>query len=120
LPGGTTPEKIAKLLLPKAKRVVAGSTDGALDLLRKKKVKAMMADCPYTSVTSFKYQDKGFPHSLHRPSVPITPMQDSSLHKTLFSQSGSDAASSGATGFSSSWAGGCNASCPWPSGSMSA
>ncbi len=53
VPAGTTTEKIAKLMLPKAKLVIAGSTDGALDLLRKKKVKAMMADYPYTSVTSF-------------------------------------------------------------------
>lgn len=60
VPAGTTTEKIAKALLPKAKMVVAGSTEETLDLLRKKKVKALMADYPYTSVTSFKYQDKGF------------------------------------------------------------
>jgi polar amino acid transport system substrate-binding protein len=60
VPKGTTTEKIAKIVLPKAKLVVAGSTEDTLDLLRKKKVKALMADYPYTSVTSFKYKDKGF------------------------------------------------------------
>ena len=77
VPAGTTTEKIAKLMLPKAKLVIAGSTDGALDLLRKKKVKAMMADYPYTSVTSFKYQDKGFvanpPFSVEPIGIAIRP-----------------------------------------------
>lgn len=60
VPKGTTTERIAKVVLPKAKLVVAGSTEDTLDLLRKKKVKALMADYPYTSVASFKYKDKGF------------------------------------------------------------
>jgi len=57
---GTTTEKIAKIMLPKAKLVVVGSTEAALDQLKKKKVKALMADYPYTSVISFRYKDKGF------------------------------------------------------------
>jgi polar amino acid transport system substrate-binding protein len=60
VPKGTTTEKIAKMTLPKAKLVVAGSTEETLDLLLKKKVKALMADYPYTSVASFKYSNKGF------------------------------------------------------------
>lgn len=60
VPKGTTTEKIASLTLPKANLVVVGSTEETLDLLMKKKVKALMADYPYTSVTSFKYKDKGF------------------------------------------------------------
>ncbi len=60
VPKGTTTEKIAKTTLPKAKLVVVGSTEDTLDLLLKKKVKALMADYPYTSVASFKYKDKGF------------------------------------------------------------
>jgi len=77
VPKGTTTEKIAKLMLPKAKLVIAGSTDEAFDMLRKKKVKAMMADYPYTSVTSFKYQDKGFvanpPFSVEPIGIAIRP-----------------------------------------------
>lgn len=57
---GTTTEKIAKMMLPKAKLVVVRSPEAALDLLQKKKVKAVMADFPYTSVASFKYKNKGF------------------------------------------------------------
>jgi polar amino acid transport system substrate-binding protein len=60
VPKGTTTEKIAKMMLPKAKLVVVGSTEDTLDLLQKKKVNALMADYPYTSVTSFKYKDIGF------------------------------------------------------------
>lgn len=60
VPKGTTTERIAKVVLPKAKLVVVRSTEDTLELLRKKKVKALMADYPYTSVTSFKYKDKGF------------------------------------------------------------
>lgn len=60
VPKGTTTEKIAKLMLPKAKLVVANTTEETLALLKNKKVKALMADYPYTSVTSLKYQDKGF------------------------------------------------------------
>lgn len=39
VPAGTTTEKIAKALLPKAKMVVAGSTEETLDLLRKRRSK---------------------------------------------------------------------------------
>ena len=60
VPKGTTTEKIAKMVLPKANLVVVGSTEDTLDLLRKNKVKALMADYPYTSVASFKYKDEGF------------------------------------------------------------
>ncbi|PKN18550.1 MAG: hypothetical protein CVU71_13805 [Deltaproteobacteria bacterium HGW-Deltaproteobacteria-6] len=60
VPKGTTTEKIAKLMLPKAKLVIAGSTEETLDLLRKKKVMALMADYPYTSVESMRYRDKDF------------------------------------------------------------
>jgi polar amino acid transport system substrate-binding protein len=60
VPQGTTTEKIAKIMLPKAKLVVVKSTDDTLDLLLKKKVKALMADYPYTSVLSIRYRDKGF------------------------------------------------------------
>ncbi|MEN6621989.1 MAG: transporter substrate-binding domain-containing protein [Smithella sp.] len=57
---GTTTEKIAKMILPKAKLVVVKSPEEALNLLQKKKVKALMSDYPYTSVVSFKYKNKGF------------------------------------------------------------
>ena len=60
VPKGTTTEKIAKMMLPKAKLVVAKSTDDALNLLLKKKVVAMMGDYPYVSVASVRYKDKGF------------------------------------------------------------
>jgi len=46
-----------------------------------------------------KIYDNGFPHSLHLPSGPITPMQLPSLHKTLLSHSSSEAKSSDETGF---------------------
>ena len=60
VPQGTTTEKIAKIMLPNATLVVVRSTDDTLDLLLKNKVKALMADYPYTSVLSIRYRDKGF------------------------------------------------------------
>jgi polar amino acid transport system substrate-binding protein len=56
---GTTSEQIAKTLAPKAKLTVANDMDSALNLLYKKKVKAVMADYPLTKVMAFRNQDKG-------------------------------------------------------------
>jgi len=60
LPRGTTTERIAQKLLPKAKLVIVKSNDEALDLLKAKSVKALMSDYPYVVVEAFRYKDKGF------------------------------------------------------------
>ncbi|MDI9569304.1 MAG: transporter substrate-binding domain-containing protein [Pseudomonadota bacterium] len=60
VPRGTTTEKIARKLLPKAKLVTVKSTDEALDLLKAKSVKALMSDYPYVVVEAVRYKDKGF------------------------------------------------------------
>jgi len=60
VPRGTTTEKIARRLLPKAKLVIVKSNDEALDLLKAKSVKALMSDYPYVVVEAFRYKDKGF------------------------------------------------------------
>lgn len=60
VPRGTTTEKIARRLLPKAKLVIVKSNDEALDLLKAKSVQALMSDYPYVVVEAFRYKDKGF------------------------------------------------------------
>ncbi|MEN6467391.1 MAG: transporter substrate-binding domain-containing protein [Smithella sp.] len=60
VPKGTTTERIAKMILPKATLVVVESTGETLDLLREKKVMALMADYPFTSVESMRHRNKDF------------------------------------------------------------
>jgi len=52
-----------------------------------------------TNLLSAIFGYSGFPHSLHLPSEPITPMQDSSPHNTLLSQSSSGSAPAAKVGF---------------------
>ncbi len=56
---GTTSEQIAKTIAPKAKITVAKDMDSALNLLYKKKVKAVMTDYALAKVMAFRNQDKG-------------------------------------------------------------
>ncbi len=60
VPKGTTSERIAGMIFPDAERVVVRSTDEALEMLLKKKVKSLMADYPFVTVEAIRYRDKGF------------------------------------------------------------
>ncbi len=59
VPRGTTSEMIVTRMLPKAKAVVAGSADEALDMVLKGSVTGMLADYPTCAVAALRYKDKG-------------------------------------------------------------
>ena len=59
VPRGTTSEMIAKQLLPKVGLTITKSTDEAVQLLMKEKVKAVMLDYPLCKTLEFRYKDRG-------------------------------------------------------------
>jgi polar amino acid transport system substrate-binding protein len=56
----STSQKFAEKLMPKAKLVLTGSYDEAIDLLFKGKADVMVADYPFCALTAYRHQDKGF------------------------------------------------------------
>jgi len=55
----STSQKFAEKLMPKAKLVLTGSYDEAIDLLFKGIADVMVADYPFCALTAYRYQEKG-------------------------------------------------------------
>lgn len=55
----STSQKFVEELISKAKLILAGSYDEAIDLLFRGKVDIVVADFPFCALTAYRYQDKG-------------------------------------------------------------
>jgi polar amino acid transport system substrate-binding protein len=55
----STSQIFSETLMPKAKLVLTGSYDEAIDLLFKGKIDVIVADFPFCALTAYRYQDKG-------------------------------------------------------------
>jgi polar amino acid transport system substrate-binding protein len=55
----STSQEFAESLIPKAKLVLTGSYDEAIDLLFKGEIDVLVADFPFCALTAYRYQDKG-------------------------------------------------------------
>jgi polar amino acid transport system substrate-binding protein len=55
----STSQEFAESLIPRAKLVLTGSYDEAIDLLFKGKIDVLVADFPFCALTAYRYQDKG-------------------------------------------------------------